>query len=170
MTVFSCLGKICLGLGLAVLSCQSLPATETNEQGTLESLASRVTALAQTEEAGAGARFLGHLLTDPIEITRQATNSTSATWLVTADIFRFGTIAYNLYHLYQTPHDLTAERICELLHYLGDAGERLAVAVDYTGSLQIAMNILQFGSVAGYIGIRAYKHFYAPATKTLKQD
>lgn len=117
----------------------------------------------QSEETASGARFLAHLLTDPMEISRQLIPVKSETWLIFSDLLRFGTIVYNLVHLNERSY--RTERIFEFLHYVGDAGERVAVSYDYTGRFRIAMNVLQFGGVAGYILTRLYKHYHHNQSK-----
>ncbi len=87
--------------------------------------------------------------------------SDSLTWMHFGDVLRFGTIAHNLYELYENPLCLTRERLCELAHYVGDFGERYATYVDYTGGWRTAMNVLQFGGAAGYVGIKLYKKYYS---------
>ncbi len=117
----------------------------------------------QSEEAAAGSRFFAHLLTDPIEISRQLIPIDSMSWLMVGDVLRFSTIAYNLVHLNQD--SCSVERVFELLHYVGDAGERIAVAYDYTGGLRVAMNVLQFGGVTGYVLTRLYKRYHPTESK-----
>lgn len=153
---------LCLSLIVGIAHQNALAADQEKETA---KRTNHIMTVVQSEEAHTGARFMAHLLTDPIEISRQAVHSTSSSWLTLADTLRFGTIAYNLYYLFGSSHDLTLERAFELLHYVGDAGERIAVSFDYTGSLRSAMNILQFGGVAGYIGVRAYKRFWAAQEK-----
>lgn len=119
-----------------------------------------VSRISNIEEVGAGTRFFLHLLTDPVEISRQVAENTSQAWQFTADALRVGTIGHNIYHLCIEPNEVTPERIFELLHYVGDAGERFATYIGYAGEMRTFMNVLQVGGVAGYLTTRAYKRFF----------
>ena len=161
--------KIVFGLSIVGLSGQNVQAMDEHDKEITQNSQSLKTCEMTRDireenaaEKRAALRFGAHLLTDPIEIARQATGSNSLVWAHFGDALRFGTIAHNLYELYENPLRLTGERLCELAHYVGDLGERYAIYVDYTGGWRTAMNVLQFGGAFGYLGIKLYKKFNAP--------
>jgi hypothetical protein len=143
--ILSLVTKIVFGLSIVGLAIQSVQAADdssksmqiTAHKKNLHEISREETAA----EKRAAVRFLTHLSTDPIEIARQAVGSDSLAWMHFGDVLRFGTIAHNLYELYENPLCLTGERLCELAHYVGDFGERYAIYVDYTGGWRTAMNV-----------------------------